>query len=75
MSSLDASRACFYPLLTFSSKLFWDIETASGEYRFRKVWEVIDDKFFPELYNTIVPADASASGIASQFAIAVQYQQ
>lgn len=53
----------------FDQDYFWDLETASGGYRFRKVWHVKDDIFLVEFYNEIVDAGASASGNATQYAL------
>lgn len=30
---------------------YWDLETQSGGYRFRKVWHITDDSFLIEFYN------------------------
>lgn len=48
---------------------FWDIEDASGGYRFRKVWYVQDNLFLVEFYNEKAAANEQASGSATQYAI------
>lgn len=53
----------------FDQDYFWDLETASGGYRFRKVWEVVDDIFLLEFYNESFDANVQSSGIATQFAL------
>jgi hypothetical protein len=51
------------------SEYFWDIEEASGGYRFRKVWYVQDNIFLVEFYNEKAAANESASGSATQYAL------
>lgn len=46
----------------FDQNYFWDIEAASGGYRFRKVWYVQDDTFLVEFYNEKANANESVSG-------------
>ena len=56
----------------FDKDYYWDIETASGGYRFRKVWPIKDNLFLLEFYNEIISpgVESFASGtIASQFAV------
>src|SRR5690606_33357937 len=53
----------------FDSDYHWDIETASGGYRFRKVWYINDDRFLLEFYNEKSEASASPSSVASQYAV------
>ncbi len=55
----------------FDPNYYWDIETASGGYRFRKVWHTKDDIFLLEFYNDKVSSGtaSSALGIATQFAL------
>ena len=36
---------------TFDKGYFWDLEAASGGYRFSKVWPLLDDIFLIEYYN------------------------
>lgn len=54
----------------FDANYYWDIETASGGYRFRNVWHVKDDKFLLEFYNAKYQPDSSPGrDAATQFAI------
>lgn len=55
----------------FDQNYYWDIETASGGYRFRKVWHAKDDIFLLEFYNEKVESGTSSSalGVATQFAV------
>lgn len=53
----------------FDADYFWDIEEASGGYRFRKVWYVRDNIFLVEFYNDKAPANESVSGAATQYAL------
>src|SRR5690606_4304955 len=52
----------------FDANYFWDIESASGGYRFRKVWYVQDDLFLVEFYNEKAAANEQVSGSATQYA-------
>lgn len=53
----------------FYANYFWDIESASGGYRFRKVWYVQDDLFLVEFYNEKAAANEQVSGSATQYAL------
>lgn len=55
----------------FDPNYYWDIEKASGGYRFRRVWHVTEDKFLLEVYNEPVAiGTAIPFGLAAtQFAI------
>ncbi len=53
---------------TFDDSYYFDIETASGGYKLRKVWNITDDYFLLEMYNEAgVPSN---SGPATQYGIA-----
>lgn len=47
---------------------YWDLETASGGYRFRKVWHIADDSFLIEFYNEQYET-ISVSSAATQYAV------
>lgn len=49
----------------FDSNYYFDIETASGGYKLRKVWNITGDYFLLEMYNT--------AGVAASTAAATQY--
>lgn len=53
----------------FDADYFWDIEEASGGYRFRKIWYVQDNIFLVEFYNEKAAANENASGSATQYAL------
>jgi len=51
----------------FDAAYYFDIETASGGYKLRKVWSLSDDYFFLEMYNDAgVPGN---SATATQYAV------
>jgi len=51
----------------FDSSYYFDIETASGGYKLRKVWNITSDYFLLEMYNT---AGVVASSVAAtQYAV------
>ncbi len=51
----------------FDAGYYFDIETASGGYKLRKVWSLSDDYFFLEMYNDAgVPGNSAA---ATQYAV------
>jgi len=52
----------------FDSSYHFDIETATGGYRFRKVWHITEDYFLLELYNETGAPGSSAA--ATQYGIA-----
>lgn len=53
---------------SFDSNYYFDIETASGGYKLRKVWNISSDYFLLEMYNaTGTPASTAA---AAQYAVA-----
>jgi len=56
---------------SFDKDYFWDIEAASGGYRFRKLWFIKDDKFLVEFYNDKFAAGekTNGSGKACQYAV------
>jgi hypothetical protein len=45
---------------------YWDIQAASGDYKFRKVWHAGGDYFLLEVYNITNPTNMSA---ATQYAV------
>lgn len=47
---------------------YWDLETASGGYRFRKVWHITDDYFLLEYYNEQYET-LNVSSAATQYAV------
>ncbi|PRD47794.1 DUF4374 domain-containing protein [Sphingobacterium haloxyli] len=55
----------------FDKDYYWDLEEASGGYRFRRVWPIVEDKFLLEFYNEKIEPDKAVdiSNAASQFAI------
>ncbi|PRD54668.1 DUF4374 domain-containing protein [Sphingobacterium gobiense] len=57
--------------LGFDKDYYWDLEEASGGYRFRRVWHIVEDKFLLEFYNEKIESGTAANidNAASQFAI------
>lgn len=54
----------------FDQSYYWNLESASGGYRFRKVWHMIDDIFLVEFYNEFVKDGESPGTLAAaQYAI------
>lgn len=51
----------------FDSNFFFNITEVSGGYALRKVWNITDDYFLLEMYNTT--GTASSGGIATQYAV------
>lgn len=52
---------------SFDASFYFDIETASGGYKLRKVWNITSDYFLLEMYNAVgVPGNGDA---ATQYAI------
>lgn len=49
----------------FDASFYFDIETASGGYKLRKVWNITSDYFLLEMYNT--------TGVATTATAATQY--
>lgn len=47
---------------------YWDLEAASGGYRFRKVWHLTNDTFLLEFYNEQYET-LNVSSVATQYAI------
>lgn len=52
----------------FDESYYFDIETASGGYKLRKVWNITDDYFLLEMYNDA--GVAASQGAATQYGIA-----
>lgn len=50
----------------FDPTYYWDIQTAAGGYKFRRVWHMTDDKFLLELYNDY---NVEILGVGHQFAL------
>jgi hypothetical protein len=51
----------------FDASYFFDISAASGGYALRKVWNIKDDYFLLEMYNTT--GTASSAGTATQYGV------
>ncbi len=54
---------------SFDASYHFDIETASGGYKFRKVWHITEDYFLLEMYNETGLAGAGSQSPANQFAV------
>jgi len=52
----------------FDQDYYFDIEAASGGYRFKRLWHVTEDYFLLEMYN-ITNAGGNAGGSATQYAV------
>ncbi len=52
----------------FDSDYYYDIETALGGYKFRKVWHITESYFLLEVYNEVTPA-TPATAAASQYVV------
>jgi hypothetical protein len=56
----------------FDKDYYWDIQAASGDQRFRKIWHVKGDIFLGEFYNSSIPAGTTSPFVgikATQFAL------
>ncbi|MDR2691643.1 MAG: DUF4374 domain-containing protein [Dysgonamonadaceae bacterium] len=52
---------------TFDASYYWDIQAASGDYKFRKVWHAGGDNFLLEVYNNT--GNISNASTATRYAI------
>jgi hypothetical protein len=52
---------------TFDAGYYWDIQAASGDYKFRKVWHAGGDNFLLEVYND--NGNITNASVATQYAI------